>query len=139
MVWICGCSQGFYVFQRHLTPGMCQPITVHMCRDLPYNETFLPNPLGHTRQEDVDLEISSFYPLQRAECSPYLKDLLCSVYTPKCVSGRPLPPCRTLCEQVRSTCEPMMIRFGFQWPSSLRCESFGTESCKEVSLFFSER
>lgn len=118
-------------------PGTCQPITVPLCTGLPYNETFLPNPLGHRQQEDIGLEIQQFSPLVRVECSPYLRDFLCSVYTPKCVSGRPLAPCRSLCEQARSSCEPVMNRFGFNWPGSLHCESFTTESCKEVSPFFS--
>lgn len=115
-------------------PGTCQPITVPLCTGLPYNETFLPNPLGQMQQEDIGLEIHQYYPLVKVGCSPYLKDFLCSVYTPKCVSGRPLPPCRSLCEQARSDCEPMMNRFGFQWPNRLRCESFSTESCKEYGV-----
>lgn len=132
-------SKGFCVFQRldSMVPGTCQPITVPMCAGLPYNETFLPNPLGHTRQDDIIIQINSFYPMVSVGCSTYFKDFLCSMYTPKCVSGRPLPPCKSLCEQVRSDCEPLMTRFGFQWPERFQCEAFGTDSCKEVSPFFS--
>ncbi len=118
--------------------GTCQTITVPLCTDLPYTETFLPNSLGHKNQEDISLEIHQFAPLVRVECSPHLKLFLCSVYTPECVSRKPRPPCRTLCEHVRSGCEPLMTKFGFQWPESLRCEKFTTESCENVSLLYSE-
>lgn len=111
----------------------CQPITVPLCRNLPYTETILPNTLGHQTQEDANLEIQQFVPLIQAECSPHLKPFLCSVYTPKCVLRRAQPPCRTNCEQARSGCEPLMRQFGFQWPESLKCEAFTTESCEQVT------
>uniref|UniRef100_A0A3Q4AI02 FZ domain-containing protein n=1 Tax=Mola mola TaxID=94237 RepID=A0A3Q4AI02_MOLML len=98
--------------------------------DLPYTETVMPNILGHKNQDNAGIELHQFFPLVKVECSPHLKPFLCSVYTPECVSGKPRPPCRTLCEQARSSCEPLMNRFGFQWPESLKCETFNTESCK---------
>ncbi|KAM4736056.1 uncharacterized protein FYW61_006353 isoform 2-T2 [Anableps anableps] len=113
-------------------PATCQAITVPLCSDLPYNETILPNSLGHTTQDDAALEIHQFTPLVKVQCSPHLKPFLCSIYTPKCVSGKPQPPCRTLCEQAHSGCAPLMSRFGFQWPESLQCESFTTKSCEEA-------
>uniref|UniRef100_A0A3Q3IVU4 FZ domain-containing protein n=1 Tax=Monopterus albus TaxID=43700 RepID=A0A3Q3IVU4_MONAL len=97
-------------------------ITVPLCKDLPYNETVLPNMLGHNTQDDAGLEIHQFYPLIEEECSPHLKPFLCSVYTPECVSGKPRPPCRTRCEQARFSCEPLMSRFGFSWPEALKCD-----------------
>lgn len=96
----------------------------------------MPNLLGHKRQDDAGLEVHQFTPLVKVQCSPHLRPFLCSVYTPKCVSGQPQTPCRTLCEQARSGCEALMNKFGFHWPDSLRCEAYTTESCKEVSLFF---
>ncbi|XP_042354170.1 atrial natriuretic peptide-converting enzyme-like [Plectropomus leopardus] len=118
-------------------PGTCQPITVPLCSDLLYADTIMPNILGHASQEDAALEIHQFFPLVKVGCSPHLKTFLCSVYTPKCVSGRAQAPCRTLCEQARSGCESLMNKFGFQWPESMRCEAFSTESCEnteDVSL-----
>lgn len=112
----------------------CQPITVPMCRDLPYTQTVLPNSVGHRTQEDIAMEINQFIPLVKVQCSPHLKPFLCSVYTPECVAGKPRPPCRTLCEQARSGCEPLMNRFGIQWPPILKCESFTTDACEHVSL-----
>lgn len=114
----------------------CQALTVQLCADQPYTETALPNILGHTIQADAELSLQTFSPLIQVGCSSQLKPFLCSVYTPKCVSGRPQPPCKTLCEQARSGCESLMNRFGFQWPESLKCEAFTTESCEDVSLLF---
>uniref|UniRef100_A0A3P9Q022 FZ domain-containing protein n=1 Tax=Poecilia reticulata TaxID=8081 RepID=A0A3P9Q022_POERE len=85
-------------------------------------------------QANVGLEIHQFTPFVKLQCSPHLKPFLCSIYTPKCVSAKAQPPCRTLCEQARSECASLMSTHNFQWPKSLRCESFTTESCKEVSL-----
>ncbi|XP_067456533.1 uncharacterized protein [Thunnus thynnus] len=120
------------VQEYHVIPttrATCQPITVPLCAGLPYTETVLPNILGHKTQDDAGLEIHQFYPLVKVQCSPHLKPFLCSVYTPECVSGKARPPCRTLCEQARSGCEPLMTKFGFRWPETLRCEAFTTESC----------
>ncbi|XP_041799354.1 uncharacterized protein LOC121611050 isoform X2 [Chelmon rostratus] len=112
----------------------CEPITVPLCKDLPYTETVLPNILGHTSQDDAGLEIYQFASLVKVECSTHLKPFLCSVYTPECVSGKPRPPCRTLCEHAKSGCESLMNKFSFRWPESLRCEAFTTESCEHYGV-----
>ncbi|KAI3361382.1 hypothetical protein L3Q82_012937, partial [Scortum barcoo] len=124
------CVQGQVNPVPPTVPATCEPITVPLCRDLLYTDTVLPNALGHKTQEEAGLEINMFAPLVRVECSPQLKSFLCSVYTPECVSGKPRPPCRTLCEQARSGCESLMNKFGLQWPEGLRCEAFTTESCE---------
>ncbi|XP_041842719.1 atrial natriuretic peptide-converting enzyme-like [Melanotaenia boesemani] len=126
------CVQGQAITATQAPPAICQPITVPLCKDLPHTETILPNILGHKTQEEAGLGIHQFLPLVNAECSPYLKPFLCSVYVPKCVSERPQPPCRTLCEQARSGCASLMSSFGFQWPDSFRCEAFTTESCEQA-------
>ncbi|XP_056617702.1 frizzled-1 [Triplophysa dalaica] len=113
--------------------GFCQPITIPLCTDIAYNETIMPNLLGHTNQEDAGLEVHQFYPLVKVQCSPDLKFFLCSMYAPVCtVMEQALPPCRSLCERARQGCEALMNKFGFQWPDSLACESFpvhGGELC----------
>ena len=43
--------------------GFCQPISIPLCADLQYNQTILPNLLGHSNQEDAGLEVHQFYPL----------------------------------------------------------------------------
>ncbi|MEQ2189477.1 hypothetical protein GOODEAATRI_025742, partial [Goodea atripinnis] len=112
-------------------PGTCQTKTAPFCRDLPYTEVFLPNGLGHKTQEETNLALNEFLPLVEIGCSAHLKPFLCSVHLPKCVSGKGLTPCRTLCEQARSGCEPVMNKFGIRWPENLKCEAFTTDSCEE--------
>ena len=102
----------------------CEPIRIPMCNSgLAYNATILPNFLNQTDQDDIALEISSFYPLIKVQCSPVFKQLLCAVYVPMC-SETSLNPCRTMCEQVRRGCGTLMDKFGFPWPKSLDCERF---------------
>jgi len=65
-------------------------------------------------------------PLQ-VQCSPYLKFFLCTIYVPVCtVLNEAVPPCRSLCLEVKNGCEGLMNRFGFQWPESLDCAKFPT-------------
>ncbi|XP_056884399.1 frizzled-7-A-like [Takifugu flavidus] len=123
--------------RRISTPehGLCQLISIPMCSDIPYNETIMPNLLGHTNQEDAGLEIHQFYPLVKIQCSPDLKFFLCSLYAPVCtVLEQAIPPCRNLCERARQGCEALMNKFGFQWPERLSCESFPVHGGGEVCV-----
>lgn len=115
-----------------LPVSTCQPITVPLCKNLAYTETAMPNVLGHTLQADANLQIQTFAPLIQVGCSPHLTQFLCSVYTPECVEGRPQPPCRMLCETVKSSCEPVLNRHELLWPEALKCEAFTTDSCKDI-------
>ncbi|XP_029928307.1 uncharacterized protein LOC115373851 [Myripristis murdjan] len=116
------------------TPATCQPISIPLCMDLPYSDTVMPNALGHQTQDDAGLEIHQFFPLVKVQCSPHLRPFLCSIYAPECTSGQARPPCKTLCEQARSGCEPLMNKFGFQWPESLKCDALSTESCEHFGV-----
>ncbi|XP_032868482.1 frizzled-1 [Amblyraja radiata] len=120
--------QGQYNGERGISipdHGFCQPISIPLCTDIAYNQTIMPNLLGHTNQEDAGLEVHQFYPLVKVQCSPELKFFLCSMYAPVCtVLEQAIPPCRSLCERARQGCEALMNKFGFQWPESLRCENF---------------
>ncbi len=107
--------------------GFCQPISIPLCTDIQYNQTIMPNLLGHTNQEDAGLEVHQFYPLVKVQCSQDLKFFLCSMYAPVCtVLEQAIPPCRSLCERARQGCEALMNKFGFQWPERLRCENFSS-------------
>ncbi|XP_031723369.1 uncharacterized protein LOC116394431 isoform X2 [Anarrhichthys ocellatus] len=128
------CVQGQDTSVPETPPASCQTITVPVCSDLSYTETVLPNVLGHATQEEAGMALQVFAPLIQVGCSTHLKPLLCSVYTPKCLSGTPRPPCRTQCEQARSGCESLMNKIGLQWPEALRCEVFTTESCEHYGV-----
>ncbi|KAK5861689.1 hypothetical protein PBY51_017146 [Eleginops maclovinus] len=112
--------------------GTCEEIRVHLCLDQTYSETVMPNILGHTSQAVADLDMSKYSPFIQVDCSSHLKPFLCSVYSPKCVSGTRQPPCRTLCEKARTGCESLMKRYGILWPEALRCEAFTTETCENT-------
>jgi len=112
-------------------PVKCEPVTVPLCKtsgqfhkyERMYNETVYPNILGHRNQEEAGLEVSQFSPLVRVNCSQYLRLFLCTVYVPMC-SSPVIRPCRSLCEGVRGGCLPLMQKFGFKWPESLKCEKY---------------
>eukprot|EP00062_Callorhinchus_milii_P006431 gi/632946966/ref/XP_007888822.1/ PREDICTED: frizzled-7 [Callorhinchus milii] len=115
--------------------GFCQPISIPLCTDIAYNQTILPNLLGHTNQEDAGLEVHQFYPLVKVQCSPDLRFFLCSMYAPVCtVLEQAIPPCRSLCERARQGCEALMNKFGFQWPERLRCENFPVHGAGEICV-----
>lgn len=105
--------------------GRCEPITIPLCKDIPYNETIMPNLLNHQKQEDAGLEVHQFFPLVKVQCSPDLQFFLCTMYAPVCtIIERAIPPCRSLCMKAREGCEALMNNFGFQWPKSLDCDKF---------------
>ncbi|KTF94698.1 hypothetical protein cypCar_00002088 [Cyprinus carpio] len=115
--------------------GFCQPISIPLCTDIAYNQTIMPNLLGHTNQEDAGLEVHQFYPLVKVQCSMDLKFFLCSMYAPVCtVLEQAIPPCRSLCERARQGCEALMNKFGFQWPERLRCENFPVHGAGEICV-----
>ncbi|XP_060111253.1 frizzled-2 [Heteronotia binoei] len=115
--------------------GFCQPISIPLCTDIAYNQTILPNLLGHTSQEDAGLEVHQFYPLVKVQCSAELKFFLCSMYAPVCtVLEQAIPPCRSICQRARHGCEALMNKFGFQWPERLRCEHFPRHGAEQLCV-----
>ncbi|KAJ8368090.1 hypothetical protein SKAU_G00081180 [Synaphobranchus kaupii] len=40
---------------------------------------------------------------------------------------RPIRPCRSLCEDVRDGCLPVMSAFGFPWPDMFNCSQFPSD------------
>lgn len=111
--------------------GKCEPITISICKNIPYNTTIMPNLFGHTRQEEAGYEVFQFAPLVKVGCSPDLQFFLCLLYVPVCtILDHPIPPCRSLCESAR-VCETVMKTFRIDWPENLECSKFpedGTEN-----------
>lgn len=127
----------FGQYEKISTPdhGFCQIISIPLCADIAYNQTIMPNLLGHANQEEAGLEVHQFYPLVKVQCSTELKFFLCSIYAPVCtVLEQAIPPCRALCERARRGCEALMNRFGFQWPERLRCEEFPVHGEGEICV-----
>ena len=104
--------------------GKCEPITISICKNIPYNMTIMPNLFGHTRQEEAGYEVFQFAPLVKVGCSPDLQFFLCLLYVPVCtILEHPIPPCRSLCESAR-VCEAVMKTFRIDWPENLECSKF---------------
>ena len=62
---------------------------------LQYNQTIMPNLLGHAKQEEAGMEVHQFFPLVKVQCSKHLQFFLCSVYAPVCtILEEAIPPCR---------------------------------------------
>ncbi|XP_017870326.1 PREDICTED: frizzled-4 [Drosophila arizonae] len=113
----------------------CEPIRIEMCRGIGYNETSMPNLVGHELQTDVEYTLQTFAPLIEYDCSSQLKLFLCAAYVPMCTPKAPvhsIGPCRSLCESVRIRCHPVLQGFGFPWPPALDCERFPRENNHET-------
>jgi len=104
----------------------CEAITAPLCQNLPYNDTRLPNNLGHQTQSEAAVEMHQFSQLIKVQCSFHLRLFLCSIYVPVCtvLTDNLIPPCRSLCENARRGCDTLLNRFGFQWPENLDCSRF---------------
>lgn len=112
---------------HHQQHGQCEPITVEICAGKWYNQTTMPNLLGHQKQDEVGMELMQFMPLIKVNCSEDIHLFLCSIYVPMCsVLEEPIPPCRSLCESARK-CEDIMRKFEHSWPENLECSQFPTQ------------
>ncbi|CAF3905790.1 unnamed protein product [Rotaria sordida] len=114
----------------------CQLITYYECKNIGYNQTYLPNKFNHQDQKDVALVINQFTALIAVGCSSELRFLLCSIYMPLCLANYsdPIPPCREVCERVREPCEPFYLRYGFLWPDALKCEQYPSNHEKAIFM-----
>ncbi|XP_043918356.1 secreted frizzled-related protein 2 [Protopterus annectens] len=122
--------RGIYPFghSEHSARKNCKPIpaTLTLCHGIEYPNMRLPNLLGHEAMKEVLQQASSWIPLVQKRCHPDTKKFLCSLFAPVCIEelDETIQPCRTLCEQVREGCEPVMSAFGFPWPDMLECSRF---------------
>ncbi|XP_008298554.1 atrial natriuretic peptide-converting enzyme [Stegastes partitus] len=77
----------------------CEPISLELCMNLPYNLTSFPNFLGHQsqRESSVSWESSLFPALVQTGCYQYLMFYACTLLVPKCdpLSLQRVPPCRS--------------------------------------------
>nr|CRI73786.1 Frizzled-3 [Euperipatoides kanangrensis] len=101
----------------------CERITIPMCADMPYNMTRMPNYMNHNDQRDAALEVHEFFPLVKYGCSKHLKFFLCSLFAPMCTEqvDIPIPSCKSICDEVKSKCLPLLKQFNFDWPLMLNC------------------
>ena len=118
----------------HTTRYHCEPVTTPLCRGFNYSMSVFPNILNQTKQEAAST-IQKLLPVVNLKCSNDLEFLLCSVYEPICTAARkPLPPCRSVCEKVRTGCESVLRGFGVTWPESLACEQLPRVDSDQVCV-----
>lgn len=110
--------------------GKCEPITVPLCTNMQYSLTSMPNHLLMDSQDEATAELTQFKSLVHVNCSAELQFFLCSMYTPICIPNyeKAIPPCRAVCERVKSGCLPLMREYGFSWPERMACELWPEES-----------
>ncbi|XP_048350705.1 secreted frizzled-related protein 2-like isoform X2 [Sphaerodactylus townsendi] len=124
-----------YLSQLSSRRSSCKPVpsSLSLCHGVGYSEMRLPNLLGHDTMKEALQQAASWVPLLNKQCHRDTKKFLCSLFAPVCISGveEPIFPCRSLCEDVRDGCSPVMAAFGFPWPEMLNCSRFphGNELC----------
>ncbi|XP_035280434.1 atrial natriuretic peptide-converting enzyme isoform X2 [Anguilla anguilla] len=108
--------------------SQCEPITLELCMNLPYNTTSFPNYLGHQTQKETSIswESSLFPALVQTNCYKYLMFFACTILVPKCdpESHQKVPPCRSLCRNSKERCESVLGIVGLQWPEDTDCTQF---------------
>ncbi|KAM3671703.1 atrial natriuretic peptide-converting enzyme isoform 3-T3 [Ammospiza maritima maritima] len=112
--------------------SQCEPITLELCMNLPYNYTYYPNYLGHRTQKEASIswESSLFPALVQTNCYKYLMFFACTILVPKCDphTNQRIPPCRTLCVQSKERCEAVLGIVGLPWPEDTDCTQFPDEN-----------
>ncbi|KAG9479580.1 hypothetical protein GDO78_011545 [Eleutherodactylus coqui] len=117
--------------QNKTNCSQCEPITLELCMNLPYNYTHFPNYLGHRTQKEASIswESSLFPALVQTNCYKYLMYFACTILVPKCEleMNQRIPPCRSLCEHSKERCESVLGIVGLQWPEDTDCSQFPDE------------
>uniref|UniRef100_S4RCE1 Corin, serine peptidase n=1 Tax=Petromyzon marinus TaxID=7757 RepID=S4RCE1_PETMA len=105
--------------------NLCEPITLEWCLNQPYNATGFPNALGHGTQASAaaSWEAELLQALTHTACHPHMTFLSCALLLPKCKpnSSHKILPCRSLCEEVRGSCERHLLNVGLSWPPEAEC------------------
>ncbi|XP_028394710.1 frizzled-7-like [Dendronephthya gigantea] len=108
-----------------LAKRRCEKIKIPFCKGLGYNTTIFPNNLDQDTQDEAKQSASEFTSLVKIQCSPEIALFLCALYAPVCTQmHKPLPPCRSLCQNARVGCEGLMNDYGFKWPDRFKCSNF---------------
>lgn len=115
-----------HAFSANVGGKNCERIQVPLCSDTPYNFTRMPNILGHADQQNAAVTIDEYKALVDAQCSSNLKFFLCSMFTPMCTDAVDvaITSCRSVCEEVKKNCLPLLTNFGLPWPETLNCTQF---------------
>ncbi|XP_072017546.1 secreted frizzled-related protein 5-like isoform X2 [Amphiura filiformis] len=118
--------QGFSVdLSGRITKPTCVdiPSDLSLCQNIGYSQMRMPNLLDHDTLSEVKHQANSWVPLLLQRCHEDTQLFLCSLFAPVCLD-RPIFPCRSLCEAVKSGCLGIMMQNCFSWPEMLQCDKF---------------
>ena len=107
----------------------CEPVTAEICKT-EYKRTTFPNKVNRFNTQTEALKEFNLFPADSPTleiCSSMLIPFLCSYYFPPCVKTfncEGVGPCESLCEQVRGSCEPLLLKHNYTWPDHLDCTKF---------------
>ncbi|XP_060076513.1 atrial natriuretic peptide-converting enzyme-like [Ylistrum balloti] len=129
------------------TPGKCMQVTNPMlatCVHLGFTETAFPNyagNIGQTSAADMLMLLSNIE--SATMCNRHASYFACAAFVPKCsgsdvVGQHTIPPCRSLCEGVKSRCSIFMEIFHAPWPSSLNCSAFPDVNDTSVCIGYAQ-
>ncbi|OWF50829.1 atrial natriuretic peptide-converting enzyme-like [Mizuhopecten yessoensis] len=133
--------------QNPYTPGKCIKVTDPMlegCVHLGFTETAFPNyagNIGETSSADMLMLLGTIE--SATMCSSHATYFACAAFVPKCsgsdvVGQHTIPPCKSLCEGVKSRCSIFMEIFHSPWPSSLNCSTFPDVNDTSVCMGYSQ-
>ncbi|XP_033633822.1 uncharacterized protein LOC117295337 isoform X8 [Asterias rubens] len=106
-------------------PTSCEEIRIPECsKGLDYSSAYPRSSL--MTQDDVLSSFAIFSSFFNADCSPYFRPYICSLYFPPCRGGRGILPCREMCLKATSECEEILISDPGDVIASMR------ESCKDL-------
>ncbi|XP_071530447.1 uncharacterized protein [Panulirus ornatus] len=106
--------------------GTCRPRQLEMCDILPYTLTAYPNWANDHNETELQEASLPFFRdvIVRSRCSPRAQEYACAILEPPCnADGKILPPCKTFCRSVASTCQEF-ISSGFSLSNVFNCEQF---------------
>lgn len=111
-------------------PGTCVSYKEEMCGQFGYDHVALPGFAGfrHPAQGTAKLQIIAGIN-HATHCYKHSRLFGCAALIPRCTNNgvfpvQTLPPCRSLCENFKKSCEIFMDIFWDPWPEDLHCSDF---------------
>jgi len=118
----------------------CAPVTIPACRKIGYNMTQVLDMYSPIARS-IDKGRKYIEMIEKTRCSNHAVFLLCTVYSPVCFKDQDLiVPCQSTCYRVKRKCNPLMKKYGIEWPEELDCPRFpehNTGVCIQPSSFLS--
>lgn len=108
--------------------GQCVSFQSEVCANFNYTHAYLGPGVD---PKDVEERLKGYKLLIESECHPCLLEFLCFSYYPFCQPkyDTVVPPCRSLCVDVKDKCLGLIEAAGFTWPQELNCSFYPESDC----------